>query len=225
MRKIFEDCKGRLGARPIRSKMHEKGYEISVRRINYLMKEINPSAVVPKPDAAYMHPRSKFYHNKLFSNYDQTEANKVWACDITHVPVGDQFYYVSVILDLFSRMVLSYSVSERINTDLTIKAFMDAYKSRNHPQNLLLHSDQGRQYTSYVFRQILKSYHSKQSFSTPGHPHDNAVLEFSFLVSKKNRYTGIYRAKEELKHPLPNTSSFITREDLTEIEYENSGSI
>ena len=51
IRKIFEDSKGRLGARPIRAKMHEMGYEISVRRINYLMKEMKLSAVVPKPDA------------------------------------------------------------------------------------------------------------------------------------------------------------------------------
>ena len=66
----FEDSKGRLGARPIRAKMHEMGYEISVRRINYLMKEMKLSAVVPKPDAAYMHPRSKFYRNKLSRNFD-----------------------------------------------------------------------------------------------------------------------------------------------------------
>lgn len=108
IRKIFEDSKGRLGARPIRAKMHEMGYEISVRRINYLMKEMKLSAVVPKPDAAYMHPRSKFYRNKLSRNFDQTEANKVWASDITYVPVGDKFYYVCAILDLFSRRVLSY---------------------------------------------------------------------------------------------------------------------
>ncbi len=200
IRKIFEDSKGRLGARPIRAKMHEMGYEISVRRINYLMKEMNLSAVVPKPEAAYMHPRSKFYRNKLSRNFDQTEANKVWASDITYVPVGDQFYYVCVILDLFSRRVLSYSVSERIDTDLTIKTFMDAYKSRNQPQNLLFHSDQGCQYTSYVFRQILKNYHVKQSFSTPGHPHDNAVLEAFFSGFKKEQvYRNIYRTKEELE--------------------------
>ena len=96
------------------------------------MKEMNLSAVVPKPDAAYMNPRSKIYRNKLSRNFKQTEANKVWASDITFVPVKDQFYYVCVILDLFSRRVLSYSVSERIDTDLTIKAFMNAYKSRNH---------------------------------------------------------------------------------------------
>ena len=57
IQKIFEDSKGRLGARLIRAKMHEMGYEISVRRINYLMKEMKLSEVVPKPDAAYMHPR------------------------------------------------------------------------------------------------------------------------------------------------------------------------
>lgn len=148
IRKIFEDSKGRLGARPIRAKMHEMGYETSVRRINYLMKEMKLSAVVPKPDAAYMHPHSKFYRNKLSRNFDQTEANKVWASDITYVPVGDQFYYVCVILDLFSRRVLSYNISDRIDTNLTTKAFMRAYKSRNQPQGLLFHSDQGCQYTA-----------------------------------------------------------------------------
>ena len=115
IRKIFEDSKGRLGARPIRAKMHEMGYEISVRRINYLMKEMNLSAVVPKPDAAYMHPRSKFYRNKLSRNFDQTEANKVWASDITYVPVRDQFYYVCVILDFFSESVILQRIIEFYN--------------------------------------------------------------------------------------------------------------
>ena len=200
IRKIFEDSKGRLGARPIRAKMHEMEYEISVRRINYLMKEMKLSAVVPKPDAAYMHPRSKFYRNKLSRNFDQTEANKVWASDITYVPVGDKFYYVCVILDLFSRRVLSYSVSDRIDTNLTIKAFMRAYKLRNQPQGLLFHSDQGCQYTSFVFQQILKGYHVEQSFSTPGQPHDNAVLETFFSAFKKEQvYRNVYRTKEELE--------------------------
>ena len=105
-----------------------------------------------------------------------------------------------MILDLFSRRVLSYGVSERIDTDLTIKAFMDAYKLRNQPQNLLFHSDQGYQYTSYVFRQILKGYHVEQSFSTPGHPHDNAVLETFFSAFKKEQVSqNVYRTKEELE--------------------------
>ena len=75
------------------------------------MKEMKLSAVVHKPDAAYMHPRSKFYRNTLSRNFDQTEANKVWASDIKYVPVEDKFYYVYAILDLFPRRVLSYSVS------------------------------------------------------------------------------------------------------------------
>ena len=77
---------------------------------------------------------------------------------------------------------------------------MQAYKSRNQPQGLLFHSDQGCQYTSYVFRQILKGYHVEQSFSTPGQPHDNAVLEAFFSAFKKEQvYRNIYHTKEELE--------------------------
>lgn len=107
------------------------------------MKEMKLSAVVTKLDAAYMHPRSNFYRNTLPRNFDHTETNKVWARDIKYAPVEDKFYYVCAILDLFFRRVLSYSVSDRIDTNLTIKAFMRAYKSRNQLQGLLFHSDQG----------------------------------------------------------------------------------
>ena len=73
------------------------------------------------------------------------------------------------------------------------KAFFNFHK--NH-----FHSDQGCQYTSYVFRQILKGYHVEQSFSTPGQPHDNAVLETFFSAFKKEQvYRNVYRTKEELE--------------------------
>ena len=156
------------------------------------MKEMKLSAVVPKPDAAYMHPRSKFYRNKLSRNFDQTEANKVWASDITYVPVGDQFYYVCVILDLFSRKVVAHRVSPKNSTYLVTSTFRQAYQNRNEPRQLTFHSDQGSQYTSNAFRKLLRMNKVVQTFSKSGRPQDNAVAE-SFFASMKREE--IYRTQ------------------------------
>lgn len=147
------------------------------------------SAVVLKPDAAYMHPRSKFYRNKLPRNFDQTEANKVWASDITYVPAGDQFYYVCVILDLFSRRVLSYNLSDQCNANLVLKPEREAFKNRGEPEGLMFHSDLGLQYASYEFFKLLKKWDIDQSFSRPGNPLDNAVAESFFATYKKEFVT------------------------------------
>lgn len=200
IRQIFDQYKGRLGARPIRTKMKQQGIEIGVRRVSALMKEMGLNAVVPKPKDACFHPRSSFYVDKLMRNFNPERPNIAWVSDITYVPVLGQFYYLCVIIELFSRKVLSYQISHEITAEICVKAFLTAYQQRGKPEGMLFHSDQGTQYTSHVFRDLLKSCGVAQSFSSPGMPHDNAVVESFFAAFKKEEtYKHQYRTKEELE--------------------------
>lgn len=151
--KIFLESKCRFGRKPIHRKLSEMGYHVSEKRIASLMKEMGLVVSKPAYKAEHQKPLPRaYFKNLLTRQFDQAEPNLVWVSDITYVKVGEQYHYVCVILDLFSRRVLSYRISDTIDTSLSLSTFEDAFHFRK-PENLIFHSDQGVQYTAYVFRQ------------------------------------------------------------------------
>lgn len=165
------------------------------------MKNMNlPKKSTSKPKFIYAHKdNSDVCVNRLKQNFTTNEPNLVWVSDITYVKVNGGFYYICVIIDLFSRKVISYCISNKIDAKLVINTFNKAFSSRNCPQNLIFHSDRGSQYTSSEFRKLLDKYNVIQSFSAKGYPYDNAVAEsfFKFLKAEElNRNT--YYNKQEL---------------------------
>ena len=145
------------------------------------MKEMNLCCQVQKPSRYDNNIYHRQFRKDRLKRIFTTEApNIVWVSDTTYVMVNKTFYYICVIIDLFSRKVISYEVSTSNNTTQSKEAFKRAFQERDRPQNLIFHSDQGSQYVSYEFRQYLRKNKVKQSFSAPGSPHDNAVAE-SFL--------------------------------------------
>lgn len=199
IRDIFVKSKGRLGSKPIRAKMHDMGYEIGAKRVHRLMEEMGLQAQVAKPNWAYLHPNAYYYRNKLNRRFTQTAPDKVWVSDVTYVPVANRFCFVCVVIDLFSRFVISYGVSGSNDTNLVMDTFCKAWEQREQPSGLMFHSDQGCQYTAYAFRQFLKDHHVDQSFSKPATPLDNAVAETFFSAFKKEEvFRHRYMSEEEL---------------------------
>ena len=131
-----------------------------------------------------------YYQNRLHNEYDQIVPNAVWVSDITYVRASQENKFVCVIIDLFSRMVLSYAVSDRIDTMLTIETFSKAFQWRGEPKSLMFHSDQGVQYPCHAFREFLKECSVTQLFATPGTPTENAVCEAFF---SRLKYEALYR--------------------------------
>ncbi len=99
--------------------------------------------------------------------------------------LGDHYFYVCVIIDLFSRKVIAYKISKKNSTQLITATFKMAHETRQPPSGLIFHSDRGAQYTSHRFQQLLHKHNVEQSFSQPGKPHDNAVAESFFASLKK----------------------------------------
>lgn len=129
-------------------------------------------------------------------NFLTDAPNKVWVSDITYAKAGMDFLYLCVVIDLYSRKVVSYSISENIDTALIKQAFLDAFHVRESPSSLVFHSDQGTQYTSFEFCNLLKQHKITQSFSAPGSPHDNAVAESFFASIKKEDFRRNYYKTE-----------------------------
>lgn len=142
----------------------------------------------PKPKNSSVHSGQ----NILNRNFCVSRPNSVWVSDITYIRVNSSFVYLCVVIDLFSRKVISFKISRKINSQLVIDTFKDAFYKRNEPKNLIFHSDNGSQYTSSDFRRVLDGFNVVQSFSKKGCPYDNAVAEsfFKFIKYEElNRYS------------------------------------
>lgn len=138
--------------------------------------------------------------NHLQQQFRQKAPNLVWVSDFTYLKAGGKWYYLCVIMDLFSRKIIAWNISSRPDVDLVMTAFQRAYKKRNTPYGLMFHSDRGAQYTAFAFRQLLDSLNVVQSFSKKGYPFDNACCECFFKYLKKeetNRRN--YRSLRELQ--------------------------
>lgn len=184
--RIYSESKCRYGTEKMRKVLEmNDGIFISPGRVYRLMKSMNlPKMSSEKPRfRAAKQDDSKPCPNILKQRFNPQSPNTAWCSDITYIKAGGRFYYLCVIIDLFSRRVIAYRISKKIDFKLVSDTFEAALKARNYPKNVLFHSDRGSQYTCAAFRKILDNASFIQSFSAKGHPYDNAVAEafFKFL--------------------------------------------
>lgn len=118
----------------------------------------------------------------------------------TYIKVAGKWYYLCIVMNLFSRIVIAWNLFGKPDVDLVMNAFQKAYTRREQPQGLMFHSERGTQYTAFSFRKLLDSLNVVQSFSKKGYPFDNACCECFFKYLKKeetNRRT--YHSLDELR--------------------------
>lgn len=128
----------------------------------------------------------------LERNFDLKQPNKAWVCDITYLWTDEGWYYLAVVIDLFSRKVIGFKLSDRMTKELVIDALKDAYRNRKCPTGVVVHSDRGSQYASNEYKRVLSSYGLIGSMSRKGDCWDNAVPE-SFFATLKKEY--VYQTK------------------------------
>ncbi len=118
--------------------------------------------------------------NTLNREFQVTKPNKVWVTDFTYIRTHQGWLYLTVVIDLFSRQVVGWTMKNTPKTDLVIDALLMAVWRRNPTEKVLIHSDQGVQYTSSDWRSFLKEHNLEASMSRRGNCHDNAVAESFF---------------------------------------------
>ncbi len=126
--------------------------------------------------------------NLLDRQFAVTAPNQYWCGDITFIWAGSKWIYLAVVIDLFSRRVIGWAISESPDTNLVITALRMAYETRGRPKGVTFHSDQGCQYTSKKYRQRLWRYRITQSLSRKGNCWDNAPMERVFRSFKSEWY-------------------------------------
>lgn len=141
---------------------------ISIGRVYRLMKSLLLPKLSSKPPKTHYIDSLLNAENVLNQDFRQNAPNLVWCGDITYLRVQNKFFYLCVVIDLFSRKIISYKLSSKATAQLAADTFWEAYSKRGYPQGLMFHSDRGVQYTAAAFRKVLDNCHVVQSFSAKG---------------------------------------------------------
>lgn len=177
---------GSAGARTIATIIsNNDNVELSRYRAGKIMEKLEIESCQPHghkyKNAKKNHPTIENHLNREFS---PTAPNQAWCGDVTYLWTGDCWSYLAVVLDLYSRRVIGYAISDSPDSELTKRALRNAFESRGRPKGVMFHSDQGCHYTSLSFRQMIWSYQIKQSMSRRGNCWDNAPMERFFRSLK-----------------------------------------
>ena len=143
--------------------------------------------------------------NLLKQNFDVEAPNQVWVTDITYIRTHEGWLYLAVVLDLFSRQVVGWSMGSRIDGELAISALLMAVWQRNPSKSVTVHSDQGSQYSSHDWQSFMKLHGLVPSMSRRGNCYDNAVAENFFQLLKRERIRRkIYLSRDEARQDVFN---------------------
>ncbi|WP_257463580.1 IS3 family transposase [Archangium lipolyticum] len=203
--RIHRDSRGTYGSPRVHAELRAQGQRVSRKRVARLMNEQGIAArkrrrFVRTTDSRHNQPVAP---NILERNFSPGQPNSTWATDITYVGTGQGWLYLAVVMDLFSRKVVGWSMSEHIDRHLVLNALDMALKGRQPPQGLLHHSDRGSQYASTDYQQALAARGIQCSMSRKGNALDNAVVE-SFFSSLKQElvYTTDFATHEQARLAL-----------------------
>jgi putative transposase len=181
------------GSRMLRDLLKAEGHQIGRKRVARLMKKIGIEALYRKPNTSRRHAKHPVYPY-LLRNLAITQPNRVWAADITYIPMRRGFVYLFAVMDWASRRVLSWRLSNTLTTDFCIEAVQEAIMRYGVPE--IFNTDQGSQFTSQEFTQLLKDHGIAISMDGKGCWRDNVFVE---RLWKSIKYEEVYlRAYESV---------------------------
>ena len=169
--------------------------------------------------------------NWLQRQFSVDQPNQSWVTDITYIRTHEGWLYLAVVLDLFSRKVIGWASHQRIDAELVVNALLMALRQWQPRSEVLVHSDQGVQYTSELCQHFMKSHRLKSSMSRRGNCHDNAVAESFFQLLKRERIKRhIYKTRAEAKSDVFNYIEMFYNpkrrhsacDNLAPVAYENA---
>ncbi|EAM3123197.1 TPA: IS3 family transposase [Salmonella enterica] len=192
------------GYRKIHLDLRDTGQQCGVNRVWRLMKRAGIKAQV-----GYRSPRARkgedsiVAPDRLQRQFNPDAPDERWVTDITYIRTHEGWLYLAVVVDLFSRKVIGWSMQPRMTKEIVLNALLMALWRRNPQKAVLVHADQGSQYTSYEWQSFLKSHGLEGSMSRRGNCHDNVVAESFFQLLKRERIKKkIYGTREEARSDI-----------------------
>ena len=202
IRAIHAELKGAYGSPRMVRELRVRGFSASKERVERLMREHGIHARHKRrykvtTDSKHGLPVAE---NLLARNFTPTAPNQVWTSDITYLWTDEGWLYLAIVLDLFNREVVGWSLKSHMTSDIVRDALTMAWFRKRPAPGLMHHSDRGSQYASHVFQDRLKAYGMTCSMSRKGNCWDNAPTESWFNSFKNERVHGIrYETRADMK--------------------------
>jgi putative transposase len=198
------------GSRSMARHFRRQGRKVNRKRIQRLMRQMGIEAVYPKPHTSRPHPEHRVYPY-LLRDLTIAHANHVWAADITYVPMACGFMYLVAVMDWHSRKILSWRLSNTLDSDFCTQALQEALERYGAPE--IFNTDQGAQFTSTAFTQILKDRGVSISMDGRGRCQDNIFVERLWWTIKHHYlYLHSFSGGSQLREGLTEWVGFYNHE-------------
>lgn len=236
IKSAYQTSKGRYGSMKITHELLNQGWHYSRNRVAARMRKMGIASKTRKKFKATTNSKHSYpvAPNLLNRNFTASAPNEVWVSDITYIRTKSGWTYLTVFIDLFSRIVTGWAVSRSLSHEMVTEALQMAIWRRRPDKGLMVHSDQGVQYACDNFREMLKKHRFVQSMSRRGNCWDNAVAESFFKTLKTELIYhmdlhNIQQVKHELfeyielfynRRRLHSTLDYKTPADFEQIAYK-----
>ncbi len=186
IREIYDQNKGRYGSPKITEELRDQGHRIGKNRVARRMRKAGLRSKIRRKYRVTTDSKHKFpvAPNLLERNFTAQAPDRVWVSDITYLSTRTGWLYLTVIIDLFSRMVVGWALSSSLSHEMVVTALKRAVRRRRPGKGLIFHSDRGVQYACGDFRKEIAKHEFVQSMSRKGDCWDNAVAESFFAIMK-----------------------------------------
>ena len=189
------------GYRRVTRELHNQGWAVNHKRVARLMAEDNLLCLrkrrfVATTDSSH---DLRVYLN-LASRMELSGINQLWVADLTYIRLAEEFLYLALVLDAFSRLVVGWALDQQLDAGVAVAALRQAIDLRQPPPGLVHHSDRGVQYACHAYVELLREHGIQPSMSRAANPYDNARCE-SFIKTLKQEeiYTRQYRDRAHLE--------------------------
>ena len=205
IRQAWNDSNKVYGYRKLHDDLMDQGETCCPNRVARLAKMAGIKAQIgyKRRPGSYGGKPSVAVDNTLARQFDVGMPDKAWVTDITYIRTMEGFAYLAVVLDLYSRRVVGWSMQSRQTTDVVLQALHMAGWRRKPKSRVLIHSDQGSQFTSMDWAAFVRAHNLEHSMSRRGNCHDNAVAESFFNLLKRERIRRrTYKTREEARQDV-----------------------
>lgn len=206
IRELFFKSRCTYGIRRIKKAL-EKYHKVSADRdkISRIMKSVG---LIPKTIKKYKATTNSKHklpiHPNLIKELEITKINQVWVSDITYIKTEEGWLYLAAVMDLYTKEIVGYAMSEKITKELVVGALVMAKWKMNPKEGIILHSDRGVQYASNDYQNLLIKNKMLCSMSAKGNPYENGAMEsFNATIKKELIYPhGIYGTRSEARKEI-----------------------
>ena len=179
IKRIWQESAGRYGIRKVWKQLKQEGYSVARSTVSRLMQQLEIQGVWRGKNKRTTRSRDdqKRADDLVKRDFSAKQPNHLWVADFTYIQTNSGWVYTAFVIDVFSRAIVGWKVSTRMNTDMVLDALEQAIHSRGMPENVIHHSDRGVQYLSIRYTNRLEAANLRASVGTTGDSYDNALAE------------------------------------------------